>query len=70
MGDFGARTGGANIMEGTLEIIMGVLLATSIAGIFVIFPLHLRQNRPHDPLLSLTFYSHAKPWWPSSIQRI
>jgi hypothetical protein len=36
---FGARTGGANIMEGILEIIMGVLLATSIAGIFVIFPL-------------------------------
>ncbi|MBW6464123.1 MAG: putative sulfate/molybdate transporter [Firmicutes bacterium] len=36
---FGARTGGANILEGTLEIIMGVLLATSIAGIFALFPL-------------------------------
>lgn len=36
---FGARTGGANILEGTLEIIMGVLLATSIAGIFALFPM-------------------------------
>jgi len=36
---FGARTGGANILEGTLEIIMGIFLATSIAGIFALFPL-------------------------------
>jgi MFS superfamily sulfate permease-like transporter len=35
---FGARTGGANIMEGLLEIGMGILLATSIAGIFTVFP--------------------------------
>jgi xanthine/uracil/vitamin C permease (AzgA family) len=35
---FGARTGGANIMEGLLEISLGILLATSIAGIFTIFP--------------------------------
>jgi len=35
---FGARTGGANIMEGLMEIGLGILLATSIAGMFTIFP--------------------------------
>jgi len=36
---FGARTGGANIIEGTIEIALGVLLAGSIAAIFAAFPL-------------------------------
>jgi xanthine/uracil/vitamin C permease (AzgA family) len=36
---FGARTGGANILEGVLEIIMGALFATSIAVIFTLFPM-------------------------------
>ena len=35
---FGARTGGANIIEGFLEIFMGLFLAGSIAGLFVSFP--------------------------------
>ncbi len=35
---FGARTGGANILEGTLEIAMGLFLAASIAGLFSVFP--------------------------------
>ncbi|MFH0914582.1 MAG: putative sulfate/molybdate transporter [Chloroflexota bacterium] len=35
---FGARTGGANIMEGLLEISLGLFLATSIAGLFGAFP--------------------------------
>lgn len=35
---FGARTGGTNIMEGLLEIAMGLFLATSIAGLFAAFP--------------------------------
>ncbi len=35
---FGARTGGANILEGTLEILLGVLLGTSIASLFALFP--------------------------------
>jgi MFS superfamily sulfate permease-like transporter len=35
---FGARTGGANIMEGLMEIAMGLFLATSIAGFFTVFP--------------------------------
>jgi MFS superfamily sulfate permease-like transporter len=35
---FGARTGGANILEGLIEISLGALLATSIAGLFGLFP--------------------------------
>lgn len=35
---FGARTGGANIMEGSLEIGLGILLAGSIATLFALFP--------------------------------
>lgn len=36
---FGARTGGANIIEGVIEISLGVFLAASIASIFAAFPL-------------------------------
>lgn len=36
---FGARTGGTNIIEGLIEITLGVFLAGSIAAIFVAFPL-------------------------------
>jgi MFS superfamily sulfate permease-like transporter len=35
---FGARTGGTNILEGTIEIVMGLFLAASIATIFAAFP--------------------------------
>ena len=35
---FGARTGGANVIEGLIEISMGLFLATSIAGLFAVFP--------------------------------
>lgn len=35
---FGARTGGTNIIEGIIEISMGLFLATSIAGLFTVFP--------------------------------
>jgi len=35
---FGARTGGANILEGLIEIAMGLFLAASIAGLFSVFP--------------------------------
>jgi xanthine/uracil/vitamin C permease (AzgA family) len=38
---FGARTGGANIIEGAIEICLGLFLATSIAGLFSIFPLSI-----------------------------
>ncbi len=35
---FGARTGGANIIEGTFEIVLGVFFAASIASAFAAFP--------------------------------
>ncbi len=35
---FGARTGGTNIIEGLIEISMGLFLAGSIATLFVLFP--------------------------------
>ncbi|MDQ7794546.1 MAG: putative sulfate/molybdate transporter [bacterium] len=35
---FGARTGGANIMEGLLEVFLGLFLAGSVAYIFGVFP--------------------------------
>ncbi|HDP95773.1 MAG TPA: hypothetical protein ENN40_10510 [Candidatus Aminicenantes bacterium] len=35
---FGARTGGANIIEGLMEVTMGLLLGGSIAGILTVFP--------------------------------
>lgn len=36
---FGARTGGANIIEGSLEIFLGIFLSGSIASIFRSFPM-------------------------------
>ncbi len=36
---FGARTGGTNLIEGAIEIALGLLLAGSIASIFAAFPL-------------------------------
>jgi len=35
---FGARTGGTNVIEGAIEISMGLFLSTSIAGLFAVFP--------------------------------
>lgn len=35
---FGARTGGANILEGAIEIALGLFLAGSIASLFLAFP--------------------------------
>ncbi len=35
---FGARTGGTNIIEGLIEISLGLFLATSIAGLLAVFP--------------------------------
>lgn len=36
---FGARTGGANILEGLIEISLGLFFSTSIASLFSIFPI-------------------------------
>ncbi len=35
---FGARTGGTNIIEGLVEIGLGLFLASSVAGLFTLFP--------------------------------
>ncbi len=35
---FGARTGGTNIIEGVMELALGILLATSIISLFTFFP--------------------------------
>lgn len=36
---FGARTGGANLIEGTIEILLGLFLARSIGTLFAAFPM-------------------------------
>ncbi|MBW2146210.1 MAG: putative sulfate/molybdate transporter [Deltaproteobacteria bacterium] len=36
---FGARTGGTNVIEGVIEIILGIFFATSIATLFRAFPM-------------------------------
>lgn len=38
---YGARTGGANILEGTIEIGLGLFLAPAIAGFFAAFPMSI-----------------------------
>ena len=38
---FGARTGGTNIMEGIIEISLGLFLAGSIATLFALFPMSI-----------------------------
>jgi MFS superfamily sulfate permease-like transporter len=35
---FGARTGGTNIIEGAIEIVLGLFFAASVAGLFAAFP--------------------------------
>ncbi|HOI17741.1 MAG TPA: putative sulfate/molybdate transporter, partial [Geobacteraceae bacterium] len=35
---FGARTGGTNIMEGLIELSLGLFLASSVTGLFGAFP--------------------------------
>jgi len=38
---FGARTGGTNILEGLIEISLGVFLGRSLLGILIAFPMPL-----------------------------
>ena len=35
---YGARTAGTNLIEGTLEVVLGLFFAGSIAGLFAAFP--------------------------------
>ncbi len=36
---FGARTGGTNILEGLMEICLGLFLGSAVAGLFTVFPM-------------------------------
>jgi len=38
---FGARTGGADILEGLIEVGLGLFLAGSIVGLFRVFPMSI-----------------------------
>jgi MFS superfamily sulfate permease-like transporter len=35
---YGARTGGTNIIEGVVEVSLGLFFASSVAGLFTMFP--------------------------------
>jgi MFS superfamily sulfate permease-like transporter len=35
---YGARTGGTNIIEGVVEVSLGLFFASSVAGLFIMFP--------------------------------
>ena len=35
---YGARTGGTNIIEGIIEVLLGLFFASSVAGLFTMFP--------------------------------
>ena len=35
---YGARTGGTNIIEGVIEVTLGLFFASSVAGLFTVFP--------------------------------
>jgi MFS superfamily sulfate permease-like transporter len=65
---FGARTGGANILEGLLEITMGLFLAQSIAGIFAAFPLAIVGAMMFLVGIELTRFARDVRWgfdlWP------
>ncbi|MGQ9629950.1 MAG: putative sulfate/molybdate transporter [bacterium] len=43
---FGARTGGTNILEGVIEMGMGLLLAKSIHSIMAVFPQPIMLDSP------------------------
>ena len=61
---FGARTGGANVIEGGMEIALGLLLAGSIAGIFVAFPLAVVGGMMVLVGIELTrFARRLRPGW-------
>ena len=50
---FGARTGGANIMEGTIEICLGLFLSKSILNLFTIFPMSIVEQCCFTYLMNL-----------------
>ncbi len=59
---FGARTGGANIIEGAIEISLGLFLAASIAAIFAAFPLSIVGAMMLLVGIELTKFSRDLRW--------
>jgi hypothetical protein len=53
---FGARTGGANILEGLMEISLGLFLSQSIANLMAAFPMPLVGG-----MMTLVGYELSKP---------
>jgi MFS superfamily sulfate permease-like transporter len=68
---FGARTGGANILEGLLEIAMGLFLAGSIAGLFAAFPLAIVGAMMFLVGIEMTKFARDVRWgldlWPLGV---
>ena len=68
---FGARTGGANVLEGLLEIAMGLFLAQSIAGLFAAFPLAIVGAMMFLVGIELTRFARDVRWgadlWPLGV---
>ena len=68
---FGARTGGANILEGMIEIAMGLFLAGSIAGLFAAFPLAIVGAMMFLVGIELTRFARDVRWgidlWPLGV---
>jgi MFS superfamily sulfate permease-like transporter len=61
---FGARTGGANIIEGLLEIAMGLFLANSIAALFAAFPVAIVGAMMFLVGIELTKFARDVRWGP------
>lgn len=53
---FGARTGGANILEGLMEISLGLFLSQSVANLMAAFPMPLVGG-----MMTLVGYELSKP---------
>jgi hypothetical protein len=64
---FGARTGGTNIMEGTIEIGLGLLLAASIAALFTSFPTAIIGAMMLLVGIELTKFARDVRWGPDLI---
>jgi MFS superfamily sulfate permease-like transporter len=61
---FGARTGGTNIIEGVLEIAMGLFLAGSIAALFAAFPTAIVGAMMFLVGIELTKFAKDVRWGP------
>jgi MFS superfamily sulfate permease-like transporter len=59
---FGARTGGTNIIEGLIEIALGLFLAGSIAGLLAVFPVAIIGAMMFLVGIELTKFAKESLW--------